>query len=152
MPTKPQNSSRQMVLPAYKAAISPGPPPSHTTLSNPASLPSATQLAHLANSIRATQYEIRYTRCDMRNTKYDIRITPYDLRDTRCQIRACPPRRLSAGGGFGGRQATSNKTRATTCEIRYTGDVRRICPLLLSRILYKFALLCKTNPISLWRI
>ncbi len=30
MATKPQNLSREMFLPAYKAAISPGPPPEQT--------------------------------------------------------------------------------------------------------------------------
>jgi hypothetical protein len=37
----PQDLSREMILPAYKAAISPGPPLSHTTTSNSANLPAA---------------------------------------------------------------------------------------------------------------
>jgi hypothetical protein len=36
MPTQAQNLSREMNLPAYKAAISPGPPPPNTTPANPA--------------------------------------------------------------------------------------------------------------------
>jgi len=34
--TQPQNSSREIILPAYKAPISPGPPLSHTTPANSA--------------------------------------------------------------------------------------------------------------------
>jgi len=36
MPSEPQNLSREMILPAYKAAISPGSPLSHTTPANSA--------------------------------------------------------------------------------------------------------------------
>jgi len=135
MPTKPQNSSREMVLPAYKAAISPGPPTSHTTPSNSANPRSAKQITHPTNQIRDTSLPAT-SFGGTRDAKQDIRATSLPA--------ACPPLRLA--GSSGGRQATSNKTRATTCEIRYTGDVRRICPLHLSRILYKFAPFMQNKP------
>jgi hypothetical protein len=66
MATQGQNSSREMTLPAYKAAISPGPPLSRPTTSNSARLRSVDQLAHLAEPVPIRQYEIRDTRCQIR--------------------------------------------------------------------------------------
>jgi len=74
MPTKPQNSSREMVLPAYKAAISPGPPTSHTTPSNSANPRSAKQITHPTNQIRDTSLPAT-SFGGTRDAKQDIRAT-----------------------------------------------------------------------------
>jgi len=49
MTTKPQSLSREMILPAYKAAISPGPPPEQTP--HPAQLASAIVALHLSRAL-----------------------------------------------------------------------------------------------------
>ena len=72
MATQAQNLSREMILPAYKPAISPGPPPSHTTTSNSATFPIAKQLALLANRPNAPRIEHQASRIEPQASKIGL--------------------------------------------------------------------------------
>jgi len=95
MATQARNLSREMILPAYKAAISPGPPPSHTAPSNSATLYSPKQTAHPAclqiesrpKGLHNFAFCILIFAFSVTSVEYPLQIRPFRAKRT----QSCPP-------------------------------------------------------------
>jgi len=119
MTTKPQILSREMILPAYKAAISPGPPPKQTP--HPAQLASAIVALHLSSVLYKSTLFMQ-NKPNFRKAK--MKLNFYSTRDYQNELRLRT-------------RAKQTQSNPTCSELACTERSRRVEPVEVSNLFQK---------------